>query len=270
MNRHPEVSDKVCAVIEFEFTAFAHRAVKELNQLNSTEGKMSVMELTEPPRPRQQQPKPEETVSSKPEPRRRFSHAGLVVIPQRQVPGAVSYAQHAVSANRLQPASNSDDLALGSSRNGNGAVPRRRSSLQHDLAKFNTVEEEELASNSVLNPNAPTFRSSSNASSGRPRMEAAASGLSLPANVIRLPRGPEAGAGKGFQQRQRKQKKKETKEVTFAEAEAEVKVVMVDSGNEEDDEDLFEDVDLADEVDDNGGGARGISADDVNENEKTR
>ena len=52
LNRHPDLVDMACAVVEFEVTAHAHIAVKELNGLNSVEGKMMVMELTEPAKPR--------------------------------------------------------------------------------------------------------------------------------------------------------------------------------------------------------------------------
>ena len=34
LNRHPDMVDRTCAVVEFEVTAHAHRAVKELNELN--------------------------------------------------------------------------------------------------------------------------------------------------------------------------------------------------------------------------------------------
>ena len=34
LNRHPDMADRTCAVVEFEITAHAHRAVKELNELN--------------------------------------------------------------------------------------------------------------------------------------------------------------------------------------------------------------------------------------------
>jgi hypothetical protein len=80
------MSDKVCAVVEFELTEFAHRAVRELNELNSVEGKMLVVELTEPAKKLQLIKKAAAVeVVKKPEPRRRFSHAGLVVVPHRQV-----------------------------------------------------------------------------------------------------------------------------------------------------------------------------------------
>merc|ERR1739838_508070 len=46
-NKHPEMTDKVCALVEFEKTEFAHNAVKDLS-IEGEEG-MKVMELTAPP-----------------------------------------------------------------------------------------------------------------------------------------------------------------------------------------------------------------------------
>ena len=68
--------DRTCAVVEFEVTAHAHIAVKELNGLNSVEGKMMVMELTEPAKPRAAFPTSMSSSSNgdkteKPAPRRR-------------------------------------------------------------------------------------------------------------------------------------------------------------------------------------------------------
>ena len=49
-NKHPEMTDKVCALVEYERTEFAHRAVKDLNKEGPAEdGGMKVMELTAPP-----------------------------------------------------------------------------------------------------------------------------------------------------------------------------------------------------------------------------
>ena len=46
-NKHPEMMDKVCALVEFERTEFAHKAVREFNK--EEEDAMKVMELTAPP-----------------------------------------------------------------------------------------------------------------------------------------------------------------------------------------------------------------------------
>merc|ERR1719510_1530698 len=46
-NKHPEMTDKVCALVEYEKTEYAHKAVKDLNK--EGEETMKVMELTAPP-----------------------------------------------------------------------------------------------------------------------------------------------------------------------------------------------------------------------------
>jgi len=125
-----------------------------------------------------------------------------------------------------------------------------------------------------LNPNAPSFRCFTRSLR---KVETAASGLSLPANVIRMPRGPDKASGKGFVTRRKASKtaeeikeenedeaeedkcvastsaevesKDDNKEneavgnrVTFSEAPpAAITIQTEDSGNE----DEFEDVDLA-------------------------
>merc|ERR1719464_909671 len=84
-NKHPEMTDKVCALVEFEKTEFAHNAVKDL----SSEGEegMKVMELTAPP-PKKTKPSADDkkklSLGSAPQsvrpnmqPQRRFSHAGF-------------------------------------------------------------------------------------------------------------------------------------------------------------------------------------------------
>jgi len=206
-NKHPEMTDKVCALVEYERTEFAHKAVKDLNK-EGEEG-MKVMELTAPP-PKKTKPSSDDkkkaslasaAVPVKPQfqPQRRFSHAGFGM-------------QGQSSANE-------------------GA--KRKISLFHNM-KFNPILEEQdnqaQRKESGLNPNAPTFNMQQyqpQQSHGRrsvrympmeapmmmmqpvmvnPRRlsavasghaELAVSGLALPPNVIRLPRGP--SKGKGFQ-----------------------------------------------------------------------
>ena len=59
-NKHPEMTDKVCALVEYERTEFAHRAVKDLNKEGPAEdGGMKVMELTAPP-PKKTKPSADE------------------------------------------------------------------------------------------------------------------------------------------------------------------------------------------------------------------
>lgn len=285
LNRHPDLVDMACAVVEFEVTAHAHIAVKELNGLNSVEGKMMVMELTEPAKPRATLTMSIRTEhvdkNEKPAPRRRFSHAGLVILPQKQNP---------------------DDLFLGprnatvSPPTSAGAQPRRRISLYHDM-KFSAVNEEAAAQDNKeektasdnngspgLNPNAPSFRCFTRSLRKVGTAASAGLGLSLPPNVIRMPRGPDKESGKGFFVRRKTSKANEeikeetedeedveegkcvasasaeveekdaTKEneaagnrVTFSEAPpASITIQSEDSGNEEE----FEEVDLAAKAED--------------------
>merc|ERR1712018_533256 len=84
MGKHPEMTDKVCALVEYERTEFAHKAVKDLNK-EGEEG-MKVMELTAPPpkktKPSSDDKKKASLASALPvkpqfQPQRRFSHAGF-------------------------------------------------------------------------------------------------------------------------------------------------------------------------------------------------
>jgi len=214
-NKHPEMTDKVCALVEYERTEFAHKAVKDLNK-EGEEG-MKVMELTAPP-PKKTKPssddKKKASLASMPsnvkpqfQPQRRFSHAGFGM----------------------------QGVQMGNGNSGNNEGAKRKISLFHNM-KFNPILEEQdnqaQRKESGLNPNAPTFnmqqfqqpqqshgrrsvrympmdapmmmmqpvlvpnpRRLSAVASGHANL--AVSGLALPPNVIRLPRGP--SKGKGFQ-----------------------------------------------------------------------
>lgn len=247
-NKHPEMTAKVCALVEFERTEFALKAVKELtckDEEVEEEKRMVVMELTAPPA---KAGKAKEEAKAK---RQQLfkSEAGTASGPQRRS----SYAGFGVPA-QMPPHHHQQQQQpeLG---------PRRRISLYHNM-KFHPLAEQEAAKK--LNPNAPTFQASSPPTSAashppppqrrfsRPphfhlhpaqaaameaaaaananlammgvappppmpvaqpawmarRMSAgvhgapsafelAASGLTLPPNVVRMPRGPDKG--KGFQ-----------------------------------------------------------------------
>merc|ERR1711993_88762 len=84
-NKHPEMTDKVCALVEYEKTEFAHKAVKDLNK-EGEEG-MKVMELTAPP-PKKTKPSADDKKKAalnnaglrqplQLTPQIRFSHAGF-------------------------------------------------------------------------------------------------------------------------------------------------------------------------------------------------
>lgn len=213
-NKHPEMTDKVCALVEFEKTEFAHKAVKDLCK-EGEEG-MKVMELTAPP-PKKTKPASDDKKKAaaaaaaamslpKPQfqPQRRFSHAGFGM------------------QGGSQPVS---------------VEAKRKISLFHNM-KFNPIMEEQNHDQPQkkeygLNPNAPSFsmqqypqqhngrrnngpnvryipmesqpmmmmqpvlvnppRRFSAVSAGH--AELAVSGLALPPNVIRMPRGPDKGKG---------------------------------------------------------------------------
>merc|ERR1719430_1871777 len=207
--KHPEMTTKVCALVEYERTEFAQKAVHELND-SEDEEKMKVMELTATPL---------KNGNKKIEARKLAEKAALMAksVPQRK---------YSLQSNFNQPM----PMALG---------PRtRRISLMPNM-KFGPIVEDIKENMGVksspyaLNPNAPCFtmnadgtfqmiphtnqRRMSNkpvyyASEGPQYMgvagrrlngynnngqEGAASGLKIPANVLRMPKGPQE-SGKGF------------------------------------------------------------------------
>lgn len=205
--KHPEMTTKVCALVEFERTEFAQKAVHELHDTED-EDKMKVMELTATPL---------KNGNKKIEARKMAEKAAAMAkaVPQRKYSLQNNF-------NQAVP------MALG---------PRtRRISLMPNM-RFGPIEEkiEEAGKTSpyALNPNAPCFtmnadgtfqmiphtnqRRMSNkpvyySSEGPQYMgvpgrrlnsynnngqEGAASGLKLPPNVLRMPKGPQE-SGKGF------------------------------------------------------------------------
>jgi len=260
-NKHPEMTAKVCALVEFERTEFALKAVKELNGSgdgDNNEAKMIVMELTAPPpkttknkddkrktTPLSMQRQPYGAIGGQVQggPTRRFSHAG--------------FGQQAVQIQQQHGSTYHHQQPQQQQHHQNDIGPRRRISLYHNMKFTPIAEEQQVARKNSkdnmsggaggLNPNAPTFTMQQqqqmhhNKRMSRPstgafmhdgmmmgphaaaahaavahaaaaaaaaayqhgpipmmRRISAASGLSLPPNVIRLPRGPEKNA-KGFQ-----------------------------------------------------------------------
>ncbi|QQP54053.1 Hypothetical protein FKW44_006746 [Caligus rogercresseyi] len=205
---------KVTALVEFERTEFALKAVKDLSTPEDDEEGLKVMELIPPPPSKSQKNKKAEMMAGvKPLgnatiPTRRSSYAGQPQQPaqqQQQQPGFVP-----------------------------GNMRSRRISLYHNM-KFEEMPNQlaHLQGNKPgLNPNAPTFQMQRRIS--RPHMihpfemmqmqhqqaaaaaamaamhpgspwgvprrmmgEVAPSGLGIPSNVLRMPRGPTKGS-KGF------------------------------------------------------------------------
>ena len=231
VNKHPEMTTKVCALVEFERTEFAQKAVRELH--NEAEEKMSVMELTATP----------------------LKNGNKKIEAKKLAEKAAALAKAAVPQRKhsLQPYYNAPAGMLPA---GAAMGPRRKYSLMHNM-KFPTLED--MKENVVpkrefppLNPNAPSFqmvdghfqmvapmhhqqpprgRRSGNpvvyvddgpqwVAAGPPTSrrvsgqfsfgDAAAAGLKVPANVVRMPKGPE---GKGFSSwcKSRMSESKETK-----------------------------------------------------------
>merc|ERR1711899_26407 len=195
-NKHPEMTAKVCALVEFERTEFALKAVRELNDMapkeepkaeSSEEGEnkdeekapkanMVVMELTAPPpkttKNKEDKNKAKYSVSAGPSsnrsqpsysvgqaltPTRRFSYAGHGQ-QQQQL-----HQQHGRENNNITSPGNGQRSSSGNDDLG----PRRRISLYHNM-KFTPIAEEASPpppgrKNSQhqremgLNPNAPTF-----------------------------------------------------------------------------------------------------------------
>lgn len=240
-NKHPEMTAAVCALVEFERTEFALKAVKDLNKDATEAGEpgMKVMELTAPPPKKTKDEKKNKNLllkaTSQPvmhsvqqvqlQPQRRYSHAGFQQQQQMQ--------QH------YSPAATAEQQQA-------NQQPRRRISLYHNM-KFAPISEEvhhqqqQQVNKMGLNPNAPSFSMQQPMQHRRMRggpaagpaafmphpmesammaaaammqpvfvasprrisavaagtAELAASGLALPPNVLRLPRGPDKG--KGFQ-----------------------------------------------------------------------
>ena len=244
VNKHPEMTAKVCALVEFERTEFALKAVRELNNDDETveeEKRMTVMELTAPP-PKSTK-KEEKKKALKLQQLQQQQHMNHYQQMPQQSNGPArrsSYAGFQVPQNQPNP----EPMMLG---------PRRRISLYHNM-KFSPIAEEHQkkdAQGFSLNPNAPTFQMAPGQLApgqhagpaqrriSRPpfvhpaaaaamheaaaaanlnlqmqmqhnpwmarrisqgmqsQFEMAASGLSLPPNVLRMPRGPDKG--KGFQ-----------------------------------------------------------------------
>jgi RNA recognition motif-containing protein len=229
--KHPEMTTKVCALVEFERTEFAQKAVRELHN-EEEEDKMKVMELTATPL-KNGNKKIEARKLAEKAAAAAFAKAGAAVaMPQRKF----SLQNNYINQNPMT-------AIMGPQRT-------RRISLMPNM-KFGPIcedlKENVLPSGSggrkefALNPNAPSFqmnedgtfqmipplnqpqppppqrrkpavfmgeapgfvgvptrRFSGQFTMGGGGFEAAAAGLKLPANVVRLPKGPDQGQGKGF------------------------------------------------------------------------
>jgi len=206
--KHPEMTTKVCALVEFERTEFAQKAVRELNE--EDEEKMKVMELTATPL---------KNGNKKIEARKLAEKAAAMAkaAPQRKYSLQSTYNQPAAMSQVMGPRARRISL-----------MPNMKFGPICEDSKENVVPRKEYS----LNPNAPSFQMNADGTfqmippinhrrrSGNTVMymedghqymsvpsrrvsgqfafggsESAAAGLKVPSNVVRMPKGPE---GKGF------------------------------------------------------------------------
>jgi hypothetical protein len=203
--KHPEMTTKVCALVEYERTEFAQKAIGKLNNAEE-EDKMKVMELTATP-----------------------LKNGNKKIEARKL--AEKAAAMAIKANALPQRKFSLQNNFGHQppmmHQASGIMRNRRTSLMANM-KFAPIEET-LPKQYSLNPEAPAFQMNADGTYSMitpPRrkqvfyaaegpqyvgvpggrrvssfnnnfvgLEGAAAGLKLPANVMRMPKGPDNGKG---------------------------------------------------------------------------
>ena len=224
--KHPEMTNKVCALVEYERTEFAQKAIRELNNVED-EDKMKVMELTATPL---------KNGNKKIEARKLAEKAAAMAakasaMPQRKFSLQNNFGQPVMQA------------AVG---------PRnRRVSLMANMKFAPIVEDmkdnaQRKNGNYSLNPDAPAFQMNADGTYsmitparrkpvfyaaegpqylGMPTrrvsafnnnfvgVESAAAGLKLPANVMRMPKGPESGRGFNNWCRQRMEPKRPSKAI---------------------------------------------------------
>jgi len=212
-NKHPEMTSKVCALVEYEKTEFAQKAIKQLN--NEEDDKMKVMEMTAPP--------PVKT-GKKSEERKKAATAKPSSSEQKENPQPQRrYSQGMLPAQMMMMNAASEAAA---STAGSVSGPRRKLSLVHNM-KFSTVNDQQKKGAS-LNPNAPIFTMQQHRRLSRPSQPSApthfmvepAFGMmpvqqftgwmsrrfagqmdytGMPQALVRQPMAPMSEKGKGFQ-----------------------------------------------------------------------
>lgn len=215
--KHPEMTAKVCALVEFERTEFAQKAVRELSDIEDEE-KMKVMELTATPL---------KNGNKKVEARKLAEKAAAAAAMGKMVPQRKLSLQHNFNqtmtnvmgprARRISLMPNMKFSPICEEVKEN-VIPRKEYSLNPNAPSFQMapdgtfqmvapvnqqrrmsgykpmvyMKQEDLAPAYINNP--PPRRISNNMAYAA--MEGNAnSGLKLPPNVLRMPKGPE---GKGF------------------------------------------------------------------------
>jgi RNA recognition motif-containing protein len=213
--KHPEMTAKVCALVEFERTEFAQKAVRELAE--EEDDKMKVMELTATPL---------KNGNKKVEARKLAEKAAAAaamgkILPQRKLSLQHNFNQTMSNvmgprARRISLMPNMKFSSISEEAKEN-VVPRKEYSLNPNAPSFQMapdgtfqmvppinqrrmsgykpmvyMKQEDMAPAYINNP--PPRRVSNNMAFAA--MEANANaGLKLPPNVLRMPKGPENGKG---------------------------------------------------------------------------
>lgn len=235
-NKHPEMTSKVCALVEFEKTEFALKAIKQLtneegdkmkvcvkrerNQvqpdswLDSLRLYFQVMEMMAPP--------PAKTGKKSEEKKKSTAVKSDTTSRNKDKQPQRRYSQGMMPPQMMVNAGNSEAA-------GQASGPRRKLSLIHNM-KFSSMAEEQKKGPG-LNPNAPIFTMQQRRLSRpsqpsapthfmvesafgmmpmqtlpgwmsrrfTPQMDYPGVGMAMSQAVVRQPRGPAAEKGKGFQ-----------------------------------------------------------------------
>merc|ERR1719435_899792 len=214
--KHPEMTTKVCALVEYERTEFAQKAVQELNNTEE-EDKMKVMELTATPlkngnkKIEARKLAEKAAAMAKAAPQRKFSLQNNFNQPMLQPMGPRNRRISLMANMKFGPIV--EDIK-------ENVVPRKQFSLNPDAPSFQMNADGSYSVIPPLNtrrmsagmaaktpvfysPDGPQYlgpmpgRRIPGFNNNLAGLEGAAAGLKLPPNVVRMPKGPESG--KGFQ-----------------------------------------------------------------------
>jgi len=215
--KHPEMTTKVCALVEYERTEFAQKAVQELNDTED-EDKMKVMEFTATPL---------KNGNKKIEARKLAEKAAALAKagPQRKFSLQNNFGSPPLLQPLGPPARNRRISLMANMKFGPvmeeiKEVPRKQFSLNPDAPSFQMNADGSYSVIPPLNtrrmaagmaaktpvfysPDGPQYlgpmpgRRIPGFNNNLAGLEGAAAGLKLPPNVVRMPKGPESG--KGFQ-----------------------------------------------------------------------
>jgi len=207
--KHPEMTTNVCALVEYERTEYAQKAREDLNNAEENkemnENKMKVMELTATPLKNGNKKIEARKLAEKAAamaakanalPQRKFSLQNNFSQPMMQAVGPRNRRVSLMANMKFAPIV--EDLK-------EGGAQRKQFSLNPDAPAFQMNAD---GTYSVITPRRkPVFYAAEGPQYvGVPRrvstfnnnfvgLESAAAGLKLPANVMRMPKGPDSGKG---------------------------------------------------------------------------